>query len=120
VKDQLNDPSAGPSDFSSFSRIQRAKASGVRHSPNSQQQKPTHRHFELTDRGGDMLSKEYLDTAQTLRRVARNMVDRTIVNRLEALAEGYERRAEKASLADSADALARPIPRSEHERSTPE
>jgi hypothetical protein len=67
-----------------------------------------------------MLSKEYLDTAQTLRRVARNMVDRIIVNRLEALAEGYERRAKKASLADSADALARPIPRSERERSTPE
>jgi len=41
-----------------------------------------------------MLSKEYLDTAQTLRRVARNMVDRTIVNRLEALAANYERRAE--------------------------
>jgi hypothetical protein len=48
------------------------------------------------------------------------MVDRIIMNRLEALAEGYERRAEKASLADSADALARPILRSERERSTPE
>jgi hypothetical protein len=70
-------------------------------------------HFELTDRGGDMLSKEYLDTAQTLRRVARNMIDQAIVNRLEALVEDYERRAEKASLADSAEALARPAPRSE-------
>ena len=65
-----------------------------------------------------MLSKEYLDTAQTLRRVARNMVDRIIVNRLEALAEGYERRAEKASLA-SADALTRAAPRRERERSRP-
>jgi hypothetical protein len=66
-----------------------------------------------------MLSKEYLDTAQTLRRAARNMVDRTIVNRLEALAGDYERRAEKASLA-SADALERPAPHREREMSTPE
>jgi hypothetical protein len=29
-----------------------------------------------------MLSKEYLNTAQTLRRVARNMTDQTIANRL--------------------------------------
>jgi hypothetical protein len=66
-----------------------------------------------------MLSKEYLDTAQTLRRVARNIVDQTIVNRLEALAEDYVRRAEKASLA-SADALARPAPRRGRGSSTPE
>ncbi len=71
------------------------------------------------DRIGDMLSEEYLDTAQTLRRVARNMIDQTIVNRLEALAEDYERRAEEASLA-SVDALARPAPRRERERSTAE
>lgn len=87
---------------------------------NSRQPERTHMRYELTSRGGDMLSKEYLDTAQTLRRVARNMIDQTIVNRLKALAEDYERRAEKASLADSADALARPAPRSERERSTPE
>jgi hypothetical protein len=67
-----------------------------------------------------MLSKEYLDTAQTLRRAARNMIDQTIANRLEALAEDYERREEKASLADSADALARPARRSERERRTSE
>jgi hypothetical protein len=47
------------------------------------------------------------------------MIDQTIVNRLEALAEDYERRAEKASLA-SVDALARPAPRRERERSTAE
>jgi len=44
-----------------------------------------------------MLSKEYLDRARTLLRVARNMTDQTIADRLQALAEGYERRAEKAS-----------------------
>jgi hypothetical protein len=47
------------------------------------------------------------------------MIDQTIVNRLEALAEDYERRAEEASLA-SVDALARPAPRRERERSTAE
>jgi hypothetical protein len=45
-----------------------------------------------------MLSKEYQNTAHTLRRVAQNMTDQTIVDRLEVLAKDYERRAEKASL----------------------
>jgi hypothetical protein len=67
-----------------------------------------------------MLSKEYLNTAQTLRRVARNMTDQTIANRLKILAEDYERRAEKASLADSANALARPAPRRHREPNPPE
>jgi hypothetical protein len=49
-----------------------------------------------------MLSKEYKDTAETLRRVARNIADQSIVDRLEALAADYERRAEKALLPDSA------------------
>jgi len=49
-----------------------------------------------------MLSKEYLDTARTLLRVARNMTDQTIANRLKALAADYERRAEQASHADAA------------------
>jgi hypothetical protein len=53
-----------------------------------------------------MLSKEYLDTARTLLRVARNMTDQTIADRLEALATDYERRAEKASHTDSAKASA--------------
>jgi hypothetical protein len=48
-----------------------------------------------------MLSKEYLDTARTLLRVARNMTDQTIANRLKALAADYERRAEQASHADA-------------------
>lgn len=49
-----------------------------------------------------MLSREYNNTAETLRRVARNVADQSIVDRLEALAADYERRAEKASLPDSA------------------
>jgi hypothetical protein len=51
-----------------------------------------------------MLRKEYLRTAQTLFRVARNMADQTIANRLKALAEDYERRAAQASHADAANA----------------
>ena len=53
-----------------------------------------------------MLSKEYLETARTLFRVARNMTDQTIAGRLKALAEDYERRAEQASHADAAKASA--------------
>jgi hypothetical protein len=53
-----------------------------------------------------MLSKEYLDTARTLLRVARNMTDQTIAGRLKALAEDYERRAEQAAHADAAKASA--------------
>jgi hypothetical protein len=65
-----------------------------------------------------MLSKEYQNTAQTLRRVAGNMTDQTIADRLEALAKDYERRAEKASLTDNG--LARPAARGGGERSTRE
>jgi hypothetical protein len=50
-----------------------------------------------------MLSKEYLETARTVFRVARNMADQTIANRLKALAEGYDRRAEQASHSDAAN-----------------
>lgn len=53
-----------------------------------------------------MVSKEYLGTARTLLRVARNMTDQTIASRLKALAEEYERRAQKAELADSAKPVA--------------
>jgi hypothetical protein len=41
-----------------------------------------------------MVSKEYLGTARTLLRIARNMTDGAIANRLKALAEDYERRAQ--------------------------
>jgi hypothetical protein len=49
-----------------------------------------------------MLSKEYLATAQTLFRVARNMADQTVADRLRALAEDYEQRAQQSSQNDAA------------------
>jgi hypothetical protein len=54
-----------------------------------------------------MLSKEYLATARTLFRAAKTMTDPRVSSQLKALAEDYERRAEKASHADAAKALAR-------------
>ncbi len=51
--------------------------------------------------------KEYLETAQTLLRAAQTMTDRVIAGQLKALADEYERRAEKASHVDAAKALAR-------------
>jgi hypothetical protein len=54
-----------------------------------------------------MISKEYLETARTLLRAAQNMTDGRIAGQLKALAEDYERRAEKAAHADAAKALAR-------------
>jgi hypothetical protein len=54
-----------------------------------------------------MLSKEYLDTARTILRVAQTMTDQYIAGQLRVLAEDYERRAEKSGRADAAKALAR-------------
>ena len=51
--------------------------------------------------------KEYLETAQTLLRAAQTMTDPRVSGQLKALADDYERRAEKASHADAAKALAR-------------
>ena len=51
--------------------------------------------------------KEYLETARTLLRAAQTMTDRAIAGQLKALADDYERRAEKASQVDAAKALAR-------------
>jgi hypothetical protein len=51
--------------------------------------------------------KEYLRTAQTLLRTAKTMTDEAIAAQLKALADGYERRAEKASLDDARKALDR-------------
>ena len=48
-----------------------------------------------------VISKEYLYTAQALLRVARNITDGTVANRLMALAADYERRARKADLPKS-------------------
>jgi hypothetical protein len=51
--------------------------------------------------------KEYLETAQTLLRVAETMTDAAIADQLRARAGDYQRRAEEASHADAAKALAR-------------
>ena len=51
--------------------------------------------------------KEYMQTARTLLRAAQTMTDRAIAAQLKALADDYERRAEKASQADAAKAAAR-------------
>jgi hypothetical protein len=63
-----------------------------------------HEDFERLTTEPVMLSKEYLQTAQTLFRVARDMADQTIADRLKSLAQDYERRAEQASQADAAAA----------------
>ena len=58
--------------------------------------------FQISRRG-----KQYLKTARTLLRTAQTMTDGIIASQLEALAEDYQRRAEKASRDDAAKALAR-------------
>jgi hypothetical protein len=45
--------------------------------------------------------KEYLETARTLLRSAQTMTDRAIAGQLRALADDYQRRAEKASDVDA-------------------
>ena len=58
--------------------------------------------FPISQRG-----KEHLEAARTLLRAAQTMTDRAIAGQLKALADDYERRAEKASRVDAAKALAR-------------
>ena len=53
--------------------------------------------FQISRRG-----KQYLETAQTLLRAARTMTDSAIADQLKALADDYQRRAEKASDNDAA------------------
>jgi hypothetical protein len=65
---------------------------------------------EISQRG-----KQYLETAQTLLRAARTMTDAAIAGQLKALADDYQRRAEKASHEDVAKALARSDARAERE-----
>ena len=64
-----------------------------------------------------MLSKQYLATARTLFRQAQVMTDAMVSAQLKALAEDYERRAEKASHRDVAKALARSAARAERDES---
>jgi hypothetical protein len=66
--------------------------------------------FQMSQRG-----KEYLQTAQTLLRAAQTMTDQAIASQLKALADDYERRAEKASHVDAAKALARATASTESE-----
>jgi hypothetical protein len=58
--------------------------------------------FPISQRG-----KEYLETARTLLRAAKTMTDQAVADQLKALAEDYQRRAEKASHVDAAKELAR-------------
>ena len=51
--------------------------------------------FQISGRG-----KQYLETALTLLRTARTMTDSAIADQLKALADDYQRRAEKASHVD--------------------
>jgi len=66
--------------------------------------------FPISQRG-----KEYLETARTLLRAAQTMTDQAIASQLKALADDYERRAEKASHVDAAKALARSAANAERE-----
>lgn len=50
--------------------------------------------------------KQYLETARTLLRVARTMTDRAVARQLKALADDYQRRAEKALYIDVTKAVA--------------
>jgi hypothetical protein len=66
--------------------------------------------FDISQRG-----REYLKTAQSLLRAAQTMTDRAVAGQLKALAEDYQRRAEKASHVDAAEALARSAANAEGE-----
>jgi hypothetical protein len=66
--------------------------------------------FPISQRG-----KQYLETARTLLRTAQTMTDQAIADQLKALADDYERRAERASSVDAAKALARSAARADSE-----
>ena len=59
--------------------------------------------------------KEYLETARALLRAAKTITDQAIAGQLKALADDYERRAEKASYVDAAKASARSAASAERE-----
>jgi hypothetical protein len=58
---------------------------------------------------------KYLETARTLLRAAQTMTDRAISGQLKALADDYERRAEKASHVEAAKASAQSAASAERE-----
>ena len=59
--------------------------------------------------------QQYLKTAETLLRAAQTMTDQVIAGQLKALADDYQRRAEKASHVDAAKASARSAANTEGE-----
>ena len=59
--------------------------------------------------------EQYLKTAETLLRAAQTMTDPAIAGQLEALADDYQQRAEKASHLDAAKALVRSAANAENE-----
>ena len=59
--------------------------------------------------------EKYLKTAETLLRAAQTMTDLAIAGQLKALADDYQRRAEKASRVDAAKASARSAANAESE-----
>src|SRR5580692_11785045 len=66
--------------------------------------------FQISQRG-----REYLKTAQDLLSAAKTMTDSAIADQLRALADDYQRRAEKVSQIDAAKALARAAANAEGE-----
>jgi len=62
--------------------------------------------------------KAFLETAETLLRAAKTMTDSAIAGQLKALADDYQRRAEKASQVDAAKAFACSTANVERERYT--
>jgi hypothetical protein len=59
--------------------------------------------------------EQYLKTAETLLHAAQTMIDRAIAGKLQAFADDYQQRAEKASHVDAAKALARSAANAEGE-----
>lgn len=59
--------------------------------------------------------KEYMETAQSLLRVARSMTDDAVAARLKMLADDYQRRAEEASSVDAAKSVTRSAARVEYD-----
>ncbi|MDA9426349.1 MULTISPECIES: hypothetical protein [Bradyrhizobium] len=59
--------------------------------------------------------KEYMETAQSLLRVARSMTDDAVAARLKMLADDYQRRAEEASSVDAAKSVTRSAARAEYD-----
>jgi hypothetical protein len=57
---------------------------------------------QISERG-----KAYLETARSLLRTAQTMTDQAVAGQLRALADDYERRAEKDPNVDAAKAFAR-------------